>query len=68
MAKAERKSVIERGAELFKKADKAFIAIGSGVYLLINQAVGAAIVIGSAITIVPADMFKRWAKKKRVSS
>lgn len=62
---AERKSILERGAEVSKKIDKTLIAVGSGIYVLFSAAVGAAIIIGSAITIVPAEMIQRWAEKRR---
>ena len=61
---AERKSFVEKIAEWSKKID--YLLIGSGIVLLyFVPGVGAAIIIGSAITIVPAGMLERWAKKRR---
>jgi uncharacterized oligopeptide transporter (OPT) family protein len=68
MARAERKSLIEKTAELSKKIDYLLIALGSGIYILFNKSVGAAVVIGSVLTIIPAQMIQRWAKKRKKRS
>jgi len=69
MANTERRPFLERAAEKFaefsKKVDTILIAAGAGIYVLVNTAVGAAIVIGSVITIVPAQAFERFLKKRR---
>lgn len=62
---AERKSFIEKAAEFSKKLDYITIAIGGGIFILGNATVGAVLVIGSALTIIPADMIARRAKRKR---
>ena len=63
MANPERKSIIDRVAEVSKKID--VIMIGGGLAIFIfNPQVGAAIIIGSALTIVPAEMILRRKKKK----
>ena len=62
---AERKPLIEKIAELSKKLDVIMIAAGFGIYVLFNKTVGAIIVIGSALTIVPAEMIQRWSNKRK---
>jgi len=60
----ERKSFFEKIAEWSKKLD--ILLIGSGILLLyFVPGVGAAVIIGSAITIVPAEILSRWAKKRK---
>ena len=58
----------EKLAEISKKIDYVFIGIGSGIYILINKVVGAAIIVGSALTIIPAEVIKNWAKKRRAKA
>ncbi|KKQ52251.1 hypothetical protein A2865_02265 [Candidatus Woesebacteria bacterium RIFCSPHIGHO2_01_FULL_39_17] len=65
MAGAERKPLSERVVELSKKADTVLIAVGAGIYVLFNAALGAAIVIGSVLTLIPAQAIERWLKKRR---
>ena len=61
---AERKSFVEKVAEWSKKID--YFLIGSGIVLLyFVPGVGAAVIIGSALTIVPAQKLEEWAKKRR---
>lgn len=61
----ERKPLVEKIVELSKKIDVFMIAAGFGIYVLFNKTVGAVIVIGSALTIVPAEMIQRWSKKRK---
>lgn len=65
MARAERGSFIERMAEKSKRLDMVLIGVGTGVFVLFSPPVGAAIVIGSALTILPAEAMKRMARKKK---
>lgn len=66
MANVERgKSIIERTADISKKIDYVMIAAGSGIVVLFSKAIGMAIIIGSVLTIIPADMIQRWDKKRR---
>ena len=69
MAGVERRPFLERAAEkvveFSKKVDTILIAAGAGIYVLVNTAVEAAIVIGSVITILPAQAFERFLKKRR---
>lgn len=61
---AERRGFVEKIAEWSKKID--YLLIGAGVVVLyFVPNVGAAIIIGSALTIVPAEMLRRMAKKKK---
>lgn len=61
---AERKGFVEKVAEWSKKLD--YLLIGSGIVLLyFVPGVGTALIIGSAVTIIPADMLERWAKKQK---
>lgn len=62
--KGKTKEVFDWAAEATKKADKFLIALGTGVFLFVNSAVGAAIVIGSAITVIPANEVQKWAQKR----
>lgn len=65
MAGAERQSRAERAVELSKRIDKYFIVAGTGIYILVSSAVGAAIVLGSVLTMIPADMMDKWLKKRK---
>lgn len=65
MAGAERQSFGEKAVELSKKADTVMIVVGTGIYVLVNSAVGAAIVLGSVLTMLPADAIGRWLKKRK---
>lgn len=57
------KESIEKGAEFAKKWD--FILIGSGlVVFAFAPGLGAAMIIGSAITIIPEEKLRRWARKR----
>ena len=57
------KEAVEKSASFFKKID--FFLIGSGVVIMaFAPAFGAVMIIGSSITIIPAEMAQRWAKKK----
>lgn len=62
----ERQSLIERAAEFSKKVDYVVIAAGGMVFLL-NPAVGIAIILGSVLTMIPAEMIKKSAKRRRLS-
>lgn len=59
------KKPIEWGAEVSKTIDKLTIALGAGIFVLWNASVGAALIIGSVITIIPANEIQKWAKKKK---
>lgn len=67
MGSPERKSVTERVAEFSKKVDYVVIAVGSGIYVLFNQPVGMALIIGSVLTVIPAKMLENWARRRRLS-
>ena len=43
------------------------IVIGSGIYVLVNSALGAAIVVGSVLTILPANVIGKWLEKRKRS-
>ncbi len=58
------KGVVDKGAELSKKFDKIGIIAGLGIFV-VSSTVGAAIIIGSALTIIPAEKMQRWVKKGR---
>ncbi len=68
MANAERKPLSERVVELSKKADTVMIAVGTGIYVLVNATLGVAIVVGSVLTILPAQAIERWLKKRRAKT
>lgn len=59
------KKPLEKAAELSKKVDKALIAVGSGIFVLFSATVGAALIVGSVITIIPANEVQRWLRKKK---
>jgi hypothetical protein len=61
----ERKSWVEKIAEWSKNIDIVMIAVGFGIYVIFNKTFGAIIVIGSALTMVPAEMIERWSKKRK---
>ncbi len=63
----ERPSLAEKGVELSKKVDTYMIVIGSGIYVLVNSALGAAIVVGSVLTILPANVIGKWLEKRKRS-
>lgn len=64
MASKERKSLVEKVAEVSKRID--VIMIGGGLVVFVfNPAVGSIIIIGSVLTFVPAEMISQSAKKKR---
>lgn len=65
MTGIERQSFGEKAVELSKKADKYLIVAGTGIYVLINSTIGAAIVIGSVLTLLPAKAVGGWLKKRR---
>jgi len=65
MSGAERKSFLEKAAEISQKADTYMIAAGAGIYLLVSPSLGAAIIIGSVLTIIPAKAIERWFKRRR---
>jgi len=65
MANVER-SIAEKAVEFSKKVDKYLIAAGAGIYILLSPTIGAALILGSVLTIIPADMISRWLEKKRV--
>jgi len=64
----ERKSLAEKAVELSKKVDKYTIAIGAGIYVLISPAVGLALIIGSVITLLPANAIEKWLKKRKAQT
>lgn len=68
MAGVERKSLAERAVELSKKLDTYMIVVGSGIYVLVNPTLGAAIVIGSVLTLIPAQALEKWLKKRKAKS
>ncbi len=65
MAGPERFSLGEKAVELSKKVDKYTIVAGAGIYILINSTVGAAMILGSFLTILPARAIERWMKKRK---
>lgn len=65
MAGAERRSFAEKAVEVSKKVDTYAIAAGTGIYVLINSALGAAIVVGSVLTLLPAQALEKWLKKRK---
>lgn len=68
MTNTERKSLGEKAVELSKKVDTVMIIVGSGIYVLFNAALGLAIVVGSVLTILPAQAIERWLKKRRAKA
>ncbi len=62
---AERKPFLEKITEWSKKIDMVMIAVGFGIYVIFNKAVGAVIVIGSALTIIPAEMIEKWSQQRK---
>lgn len=64
MANPER-SFAEKAVELSKKVDKYMIAAGAGIYILVSPAVGAAVILGSVLTIIPANFIGRWLEKRK---
>ena len=62
MASPERSSTIEKFANISKKIDVVMIGGGLAIFVF-NPGVGAAIIIGSALTIIPAEMILRRKKK-----
>jgi len=64
MSNVETRSFVEKAAQFAKKLD--VFLIGSGIVLLFfAPPAGAALIVGSAVTIIPEDMIERWAKKRR---
>ena len=62
MSSPERGSTLEKLASLSKKID--VVMIGGGLFIFVfNPEVGAAIIIGSALTIIPAEMILQRKKK-----
>jgi hypothetical protein len=61
----ERKSFGEKAIELSKIADTYMIAVGAGIFVLVNSALGIAIIFGSVLTMIPADMVDKWLKKRK---
>lgn len=61
----EREGFLGRLAEKSKRLDMVLIGLGAGIFVLFSPPVGAVIVIGSALTIIPAEMVKRASKKKK---
>lgn len=62
MANPERGSTLEKLAKISKKIDVVMIGGGLAIFVF-NPGVGAAIIIGSALTIIPAEMILRRKKK-----
>lgn len=67
MAGPERQSLAEKAVELSKKVDTYMIAIGAGIYVLVNSALGVAIVVGSVLTMLPANAIGKWLEKRKRS-
>jgi len=65
MAGAERQSFAEKAVELSKKVDTYTVVIGTGIYVLVNSALGAAIVVGSVLTLLPANAIGKWLEKRK---
>lgn len=59
MGRTPENSLVYRGAELSKKIDYIFMAVGAGIYVLWNKTVGGVLMIGSAITWFAADRIQK---------
>ena len=56
------KRAVDSLAEVSKKIDYVVIAVGAGIYVLWNQAVGGVLMVGSALTWFGADEIQKKAK------
>jgi hypothetical protein len=59
---------VDFSAEISKTVDKALIVVGSGIYALISPVVGAALIVGSVLTFIPASELQKWAKNTKKQS
>ncbi|MEK7188322.1 MAG: hypothetical protein AAB685_00535 [Patescibacteria group bacterium] len=57
-------SFVERAVEFSKRLDYVLIAVGSGIYLLFNKAIGVALIIGSVITLIPINQLSPHSEHK----
>jgi hypothetical protein len=60
-------SNIERAAEITQIPDKIMFVAGGGLIILGAAGLGWLLVGGAAVTYIPAEIVKRWAKKKRLN-
>jgi hypothetical protein len=60
-------SKIERAAELSQIPDKIMYLVGGGFILFGAAGLGWLLVAGATVTYVPAEIAKRWAKKRRLA-
>lgn len=64
MANPER-SFAKKAVELSKKVDRYMIIGGTGIYFLVSPAVGVAVILGSVLTIIPANLIGKWLERRK---